>query len=95
MGKVNTLFFLKSDKYYEKEGNGNPLQCSYLNPHQRILVGYSRWGHKELDKTEWLNTLCKKRQNNPEMEKGISLSWNGQSKHFEKVMLKSWRSLES
>ena len=52
MGKVNTLFFLKSDKYYEKEGNGNPLQCSYLNPHQRILVGYSRWGHKELDKTE-------------------------------------------
>ena len=31
------------------EGNGNPLQYSYLqNPHgQRSLVGYSPRGHKE------------------------------------------------
>ena len=31
-------------------GNGNPLQYSCLeNPHgQRSLVGYSSWGHKEI-----------------------------------------------
>ena len=39
-------------------GHGSPLQCSYLeNPQvQRILAGYSPWGHKELDMTERLNT---------------------------------------
>ena len=38
------------------EGNGYPLQYSYLeNPHGWMsLVGYSPWGHKELDMTEWL-----------------------------------------
>ena len=36
------------------EGHGNPLQFSCLKkPHgQRSLVGYSPWGHKELDMTE-------------------------------------------
>ena len=36
------------------EGNGNPLQYTCLeNPHgQRSLVGYSPWGHKELDTAE-------------------------------------------
>ena len=36
------------------EGNGNPLQYSYLeNPHgQRSLAGYSPWGRKMLDMTE-------------------------------------------
>ena len=38
------------------EGNGNPLQYSCLrNPMDRAinrLVGYSPWGHKELDMTE-------------------------------------------
>ena len=40
------------------EGHGNPLQYSCLeNLHgQRSLVGYSPWGHKELDTTEQLNT---------------------------------------
>ena len=35
-------------------GHGNPFQYSCLeNPHgQRSLVGYSPWGHKELDTTE-------------------------------------------
>ena len=35
-------------------GIGNPLQCSCLEkPHgQRSLVGYSLWGHKELDMPE-------------------------------------------
>ena len=39
-------------------GHGNPHQYSCLeNPHgQRILVGYSPWGHKESDKTERLST---------------------------------------
>ena len=39
-------------------GHGNPFQCSCLeNPHgQRSLVGYSPWGHKELDTSEWLST---------------------------------------
>ena len=40
-------------------GHGNPLQYSCLEtPHgQRYLVGYSPWGHKELDMTERLSTL--------------------------------------
>ena len=40
------------------EGHSNPLQYSCLeNPHgQRSLVGYSPWGHKELDTTERLST---------------------------------------
>ena len=40
------------------EGCGNPLQYSCLeNPHgQRSQVGYSPWGHKELDTTERLST---------------------------------------
>ena len=39
-------------------GHGNPLQYTCLeNPHgQRSLVGYSPWGHKELDMTERLST---------------------------------------
>ena len=40
------------------EGNGNPLQYSCLeNPHgQRNLAGYSPWGLKVSDTTEWLST---------------------------------------
>ena len=36
------------------EGNGDPLQYSCLeHSHgQRSLLGYSPWGHKELDTTE-------------------------------------------
>ena len=39
------------------EGHGNPLQYSCLeNLHgERSLVGYSPWGHKELDTTEQLS----------------------------------------
>ena len=39
------------------EGNGNPLQYSYLeNFHgQGSLVGYSPWGRKESDTTERLH----------------------------------------
>ena len=39
-------------------GHGNPLQKTCLeNPHgQRCLVGYSPWGHKELDTTQQLRT---------------------------------------
>ena len=36
------------------EENGNPLQYSCLENGQRILVGYSPWGHKESDMTERL-----------------------------------------
>ena len=40
------------------EGHGNTLQYSCLeNPHwQRSLTGYSPWGCKESDMTEWLST---------------------------------------
>ena len=39
------------------EGNGNPLQYSCLKKSHgwRNLVGYSPWGHKESDTTEWLH----------------------------------------
>ena len=38
-------------------GHANPLQYSCLeNPHgQRCLVGYSQWGCKKSDRTEWLS----------------------------------------
>ena len=41
-----------------REGNSNPLQYSCLkNPHgQRSLEGYSPWGRRESDMTEWLST---------------------------------------
>ena len=43
--------------------HGNPHRYSFLeNPHgQRSLVGYSPWGHKELDMTERLST-CRVRE---------------------------------
>ena len=38
-------------------GHGNPLQYSCLkNDMERSLVGYSPWGHKELDTVEQLST---------------------------------------
>ena len=39
------------------EGNHNPLQHSCLGKShgRRSLIGYSPWGHKELDTTEWLH----------------------------------------
>ena len=38
------------------EGNGTPLQYSCLENHGwRSLVGYSPWGGKELDTTEWFH----------------------------------------
>ena len=39
-------------------GQGNPFRYSCLeNPQgQRSLVGYSSWGHKKSDTTEWLRT---------------------------------------
>ena len=37
-------------------GHGIPLQYSCLESPWRSLGGYSPWGHKELDTTEWLST---------------------------------------
>ena len=38
-------------------GNGNPLQDSWMEiPCQRSLAGYSLWGCKELDVTEYTCT---------------------------------------
>ena len=45
-----SVHFMLCSAYIPGEENGNPLQYSCLeNP-----VGYSPWGHKELDTTEWL-----------------------------------------
>ena len=62
--QFEALYCLLSHLIYFKlhtsigERNDNPLQYSCLeNPkdsHQRSLVCYSPWGHKELDMTEWL-----------------------------------------
>ena len=40
------------------EGMANPLQYSCLEnlSGQKNLVGYSLWGHKESDMTQWLGT---------------------------------------
>ena len=47
-----------------REGNGYPLQCSFLvNSHgQRSLVSYSPWSHKESDTTEQLSLALFKSQ---------------------------------
>ena len=39
-------------------GHGNPLQYNFLEnlQGQSSLAGYSPWGRKELDTTEWLTT---------------------------------------
>ena len=37
------------------EGNGNPLRYYWKSHGQRSLVGYSLWGRKESDTTEWLH----------------------------------------
>ena len=41
---------------YLREGNGNPLQYYCLEDFhgQRSLVGYSPWGLKESNTTEWV-----------------------------------------
>ena len=43
---------------FPRGGHSKPIQYSCLeNPHgQKSLVGYSAWGLKELDMTEWLST---------------------------------------
>ena len=48
------------------EGHGNPLQYSCLdNLHgHRSLAGYSLWGEKESDTTEWLSTNSGKHPTN-------------------------------
>ena len=44
-------------------GNGNSLQYYTGGSHgQRSLVGYSPWGHKELDTTEQMNTHTQNRE---------------------------------
>ena len=59
-------------------GHGNPLQYSCLeNTHGwRSLMGYSPWGCKEMDMTEWLSRAQhieretgKERQRKPETER--------------------------
>ena len=37
------------------EENGYPFQYSCLDIGQRSLVGYSPWGHKESESTEWFS----------------------------------------
>ena len=57
------------------EENGYTLQYSYLQASMRSLAGYSSWGHKESDTTEWLThthewktLLCK-------LEISLLLNW--------------------
>ena len=50
-----SLWPFVSAKY--RVGNGNPVSLPGISDEQRSLLGYSPWGHKELDMTEWLSTL--------------------------------------
>ena len=51
-GVVKDMGSIPRSRKSPGEGNGNPLQYSCLeNPVERSLVGYSPWGHKELDTT--------------------------------------------
>ena len=51
-GDLDSILWLER---YPGGGHGNPLPYSHLeNSHgQRRLAGYSPWGHKQLDTTEW------------------------------------------
>ena len=55
---VGDLGSIPGSGRYPGERNGNPLQYSCLEKSYgwRSMVGYSPWGHKELDTTEQLNT---------------------------------------
>ena len=56
-------------------GNGTPIPVFLAGEShgQRSLVGYSPWGHKELDTTEHLRTLYTKRVENINYIKVMSL----------------------
>ena len=67
-------------------GQGNPLRRKWLPTlvllprefhRQRALVGYSPWGHKELDMTEWLTlwTYCGKFFKRWEYQTTLLASW--------------------
>ena len=63
-----------------REGHGNPLQYSCLeNPkqedRQRSLLGYSPWGHKELDMTEWLTGDWRPRSEKAMAPHSSTLAW--------------------
>ena len=49
---------MQTHLWMQREGNGNPLQCSCLgNPMDReAWWANSPWGHKESDTTEQLST---------------------------------------
>ena len=57
--KVGELGSIPGSGRSPREGNGNPLQYSYLeNPMDGgTWLGYSPWGCKELDTTERLHSL--------------------------------------
>ena len=57
------------------EGHGNPLQYSCLENSygQRSLTGYSPWGCKESDITEWLST-AQHTSNRYRVEEGVGLA---------------------
>ena len=60
-----------------REGNGNPLQ--YFLPEkshgQRILVGYSPWGHKESDMFEWLSVWVRSACSDPQIKRTLWSHW--------------------
>ena len=51
------LGLIPGSERFPGEGNGNPLQYSLPGESHggRTLVGYSPWGRKESDTTEWLH----------------------------------------
>ena len=59
-------------------GYGHPLQYSCLeNPHgQRSLVGYSPWGHKESDMTEWLSIAQAESKDTPNGNNMKQIIWS-------------------
>ena len=70
-------------------GHANPLQFSCLeNTHgQRSLVGYSPWGHKESDTTEWLSSA----QFRASWSKELGSSWgSGVSRAVNQFSGSSW-----
>ena len=58
MQEVQTRSLGREDPL-EKKGNGNPLQCFYLeNPRDGSLEGYSLRGRKVSDTTEMTEHAC-------------------------------------
>ena len=52
------VWFLGQEEPWRKKWQPTPVFLPEKSQGQRSLVGYSPWGHKDSDMTEWLSIIC-------------------------------------